>query len=107
MSDSAKGSRASAHTPALMKLSFPSDSRFLDMVHRLAKHLAESTGFDAQEAENIAVAVDEATTNVIQHAYGGEPGHEIEVHFEPRDESLEITILHDGQALDAMPVPRT
>jgi serine/threonine-protein kinase RsbW len=90
---------------ALMELRFPSEDRYLHMVHQLTKNLAESTGFDALEAEQIALAVDEAATNVIQHAYGGEPGHEIEVHFDPEGESLDIVIFHEGKALDSVPVP--
>jgi len=49
--------------------------------------------------------VDEATTNVVQHAYGGEADHEIEIHFDPEGKSLEIVIFHEGEPLDAMPVP--
>jgi serine/threonine-protein kinase RsbW len=90
---------------ALMELRFPSENRYLHMVHQLTKNLAESTGFEAVEAEQIALAVDEAATNVIQHAYGGEPGHEIEVHFDPEGESLNIVIFHEGEALDSVPVP--
>lgn len=88
-----------------MEVRFPSDTRYLHMAHQLTKRLAEASGFGAAEAEKIALAVDEATTNVIQHAYGSEPDHEIEVHFDPRAESLEIVILHDGEALEAPPVP--
>ncbi len=97
--------RATQRKRALMELRFPSENRYLHMVHQLTKTLAESTGFDAVEAEKIALAVDEAATNVIQHAYRGEPGHEIEVHFDPEGESLDIVILHEGEALQAVPVP--
>ncbi len=95
----------SSGTRALMELRFPSDSKYLHMVHELTRLLAETTGFDATEAENIALAVDEATTNVVQHAYQGEPGHEIEVHFDPEGDSLDIVILHDGKPLESVPVP--
>jgi serine/threonine-protein kinase RsbW len=88
-----------------MELRFPSENRYLHMVHQLTKNLAESTGFETVEAEQIALAVDEAATNVIQHAYGGEPGHEIEVHFDPEGDSLDIVIFHEGEALDSVPVP--
>ena len=90
---------------ALMELRFPSDSKYLHMVHELTRLLAETTGFETTEAEKIALAVDEATTNVVQHAYDGEQGHEIEVHFDPEGESLEIVIFHDGKPLESMPVP--
>ncbi|MGH9390317.1 MAG: ATP-binding protein [Vicinamibacteria bacterium] len=97
--------RAPERKRALMELRFPSENRYLHMVHQLTKNLAESTGFETVEAEQIALAVDEAATNVIQHAYGGEPGHEIEVHFDPEGESLDIVIFHEGEALESVPVP--
>lgn len=101
-----RGSRPAAKSRrALLEVKFPSENRYLHMVHELARHLAESTGFDRSEAEKIALAVDEATTNVIQHAYHGEPGHEIEIHFDPEGESLDIAIFHEGAPLESVPVP--
>jgi serine/threonine-protein kinase RsbW len=90
---------------AMFELRFPSDTQFLNMVRDLARRLAESTGFDSEEAEKIAMAVDEATTNVIQHAYHGAKDREIEIHFDPEGESLDIQILHDGDALEEVPMP--
>ncbi len=98
-------STKSSGTRALMELRFPSDSKYLNMVHELTRLLAETTGFETSEAEKIALAVDEATTNVVQHAYAGEQDHEIEVHFDPEGDSLEIVIFHDGKPLESMPVP--
>jgi serine/threonine-protein kinase RsbW len=100
-----EGGGAASGRRALMEVRFPSEDRYLHMVHQLTKQLAETTGFDSTEAEKIALAVDEATTNVIQHAYRGEPGHDIEVHFDTEGESLSIVILHDGEPLDTVPVP--
>lgn len=97
--------RTSPKERALVELRFPSEEKYLHMVHELTRHLAEATGFDVTEAEKIALAVDEATTNVVQHAYHGEPDHEIEVHFSPGGDGLSIVILHDGDALDSVPVP--
>ena len=89
----------------MLELRLPSDDRYLHMVHELVRRLAESTGFEAKEAENIALAVAEATTNVIQHAYRGAKDREIEIHFDPGGESLEIVILHDGEPLSDVPLP--
>lgn len=89
----------------MVEIRFPSDSKFLDMLHNLTKAVAESTGFDSRESDSIAVAVDEATTNVIQHAYDGDAGKEIEIRFDPEGDSLDIVILHTGKAIDAVPVP--
>ena len=98
-------STKSSGTRALMELRFPSDSKYLHMVHELTRLLAETTGFETAEAEKIALAVDEATTNVVQHAYEGKAGHEIEVHFDPEGDSLDIVIFHEGKPLESIPVP--
>jgi serine/threonine-protein kinase RsbW len=90
---------------AMLELRFPGEAEYLDMVRGLARRMAESTGFDRAEAEKIAMAVDEATTNVIEHAYHGEKGREIEIHFDPEGESLDILILHDGEGLTEVPLP--
>lgn len=90
---------------SMLELRFPSDGRHLHMVHELTSRLAVSTGFEKSEAEKIAVAVDEATTNVIQHAYHGATDREIEIHYDPEGESLDIVILHDGEGLEDVPLP--
>jgi serine/threonine-protein kinase RsbW len=89
----------------MLEIRFPSHGRYLHMVHELARRLAVSTGFEENEAEKIGTAVDEAVTNVIQHAYHGATDREIEIHFDPEGESLDITILHDGEALEDVPIP--
>lgn len=89
----------------MFELRFPSDTQFLNMVRDLARRLAEQTGFEPEEAEKIAMAVDEATTNVIEHAYHGAPDREIEIHFDPDGESLNIQILHDGDPIEEVPMP--
>lgn len=95
----------SSRKRSMVELRFPSDNRYLHMVHELTRRLAVSTGFEESEAEKIAMAVDEATVNVIQHAYHGAADREIEVRYDPDDESLDIVILHDGEGLDDVPIP--
>ena len=101
-----KGSADSAtERRSMLELRVPSDTKFLHMVRDLAHRLAEWTGFDSEEADKIAMAVEEATTNVIEHAYHGAPDREIEIHFDPEGESLDIQILHDGDPLEEVPLP--
>jgi serine/threonine-protein kinase RsbW len=90
---------------SLLELRFPSEKRYLHMVHQLTSQLAVSTGFEQSEAEKIAMAVDEATTNVIQHAYHGDADQEVEIHYDPEGDSLDIVILHDGEGLEDVPLP--
>ena len=46
--------------------------------------MAEIAGLRGAVAERLALAVDEAATNVIEHAYNGAPDREVELRFEDR-----------------------
>ena len=53
------------------------------------------------------IAVDEAVTNVILHAYHGEGEHSVELELRFTEQALEIHILHSGQGIrsDQMVLP--
>lgn len=57
----------------------------------LAKQ-ASQAGFSSDAIGDLKLAVTEAITNVVCHAYGGEPGHEIVLSLEVDEEALTLTI---------------
>ena len=61
------------------RLAIPSQTRYLNLVTAVAKRGALAAGFDDSTAAKISIAMDEAVTNVILHAYHGEPGHELDI----------------------------
>src|SRR5262249_35314855 len=46
------------------------------------------------------LALDEAFTNVIRHAYGGEPGHAVELVVEAHPDRVCLTLYHGGREFD-------
>jgi anti-sigma regulatory factor (Ser/Thr protein kinase) len=48
----------------------------------------------------LELAVSEAATNIILHAYGREPGRPIEVSVEGNEGQITITMYHQGCAFD-------
>jgi serine/threonine-protein kinase RsbW len=61
---------------------------------------ARECGFPDDEVSKIALAVDEACTNVIKHAYRNDPTKQISVTVKSRDRGLEIVIADTGTAFD-------
>ncbi|MBK0392352.1 ATP-binding protein [Ramlibacter algicola] len=53
------------------------------------------------EADAIELAIAEALTNVVQHGYAGQPGHEIRLRVRERDAAVEIDLWDQGR-----PIPR-
>lgn len=81
------------------RLVIPSQTRYLNLVTGLAKRASLVAGMDDSTAAKVSIAVDEAVTNVIMHAYDGEADHlvDIELRFMPL--ALEIHIWHTGQGI--------
>ncbi len=85
--------------PETFRLTIPSQTRYLNLVTGLAKRASMVAGMDDATASKVSIAVDEAVTNVILHAYHSRSEHwvEIELRFAPK--ALEIRIWHTGEGL--------
>jgi serine/threonine-protein kinase RsbW len=57
-------------------------------------------GFSEEEASKIVLAVDEACTNVIKHAYQFAPDRKIEIVIRPVKDSMQITVIDDGTSFN-------
>ncbi len=55
---------------------------------------------DEAVAYEVELAVVEAVTNAIKHAYGGVSGHEVEIHATLHGECLDVEISDTGIAMD-------
>jgi len=78
----------------------PSDTRFLHMVTNLTRNAARLAGFPVKTAEQMALAVDEAVTNVIRHSYDSQDGHRIRIGYTVTIDALRIDIRHGGRQVD-------
>jgi serine/threonine-protein kinase RsbW len=97
---------ASADASQLV-LTVPSDTSYLHLVSNLARNAARNAGLGESEAGKVALATDEAVTNVIRHAYHGRPGHTIEVRFLLAADGIEVHIVHDGDPIDPALLPQS
>jgi serine/threonine-protein kinase RsbW len=91
--------------PALV-VKIPSQTSYLALVRDLTKKMAEAAGFTEAIADRLALAVDEATTNVIEHAYKGAADQEIELRFEDRGAEFRVELVDTGRMIDPRTVPR-
>jgi anti-sigma regulatory factor (Ser/Thr protein kinase) len=65
------------NTDLLLKLEFPSNPELLGVVRGAMERLTEGMGFSERECRSVTRAVDEAVTNIIRHAYRGQPNQPI------------------------------
>ena len=86
-------------------ISIPSQTAFLGLIRELTRKMSACAGFDAGIAEQVALAVDEATTNVIEHAYHGAGDKRVELRLEDRGPELWVEILDSGARVDPRRFP--
>lgn len=94
-----------ARKPALV-IQVPSETSFLVLIRDLTRKLAESAGFDEATAGKLALAVDEAATNVIEHAYHGAADRSFEVRIEDRSDEFRVEVVDTGDMVDPRSLPR-
>lgn len=70
---------------------------------------AEQAGLDEKAIFHVELACDEACTNVIEHAYGGEGIGDLLISWQVKDDRFTITIHDNGRAFDpeAVAAPST
>jgi anti-sigma regulatory factor (Ser/Thr protein kinase) len=81
------------------RLSFEGSPCQLAKVRHAVAAFASESGFDDPACTLIVLAVDEACTNIIRHAYKG-PGHPIRLHMTRHDGTLRIVLRDYGNHCD-------
>lgn len=84
---------------------FPATYQSLDEIRSFVAEVARQAGFSEKDIYFIQLAADEASTNIIEHAYGGEKKGKIKIECAGSGEELRI-VLHDwGKSFDPARVP--
>lgn len=77
-----------------MKIVISSDPRLLQILRSAVRLRAEELGFDPPSVDSLAMAIDEAASNVIRHAYGNRSEGKLALEIRASPDRLEF-ILED------------
>jgi len=78
------------------RLKIPSVTENLHLIRDFTVKIAQKAGFDEEKQEQIALAVDEACTNVIKHAHHFNARRLIDILIEVDAKKIKITITDKG-----------
>lgn len=81
-------------------LHIDSKTEELVAVREFVSGAAREFGFQDEDVSKIALAVDEACTNIIKHAYKFDPTKHISVSIRHRNGAFVIVIVDTGKAFD-------
>jgi serine/threonine-protein kinase RsbW len=84
---------------------YPARFENLDHVRDFVAGLAERCGLEPAAVYAVQLAVDEAFSNIIEHAYGGESDETIECTGQISGNELIITLRDCGKSFDPASVP--
>lgn len=77
----------------------------LTLVRDFIKTAAAKCGFEDESIEKIVLAVDEACTNVIKHAYKNSPEGDITIKISSSKQKMTVSITDHGSDFDPALVP--
>jgi serine/threonine-protein kinase RsbW len=88
-----------------IELIIPTHPRYLSAARLLVGGFGAQAGLSLDEVEDMKVAVSEAVTNVIDHAYGGELKGTVIVRYRPTAGELTVEVEDRGIGFDPGRVP--
>lgn len=91
--------RMSPHSKKISK-TIQSRTDHLLEVREFVLEAARQFGFEEEEASKIVLAVDEACTNIIKHAYKNAPNKKIEITIYRNNGEFEVRIVDEGKSFD-------
>ncbi|PTX58881.1 serine/threonine-protein kinase RsbW [Melghirimyces profundicolus] len=85
----------------VIELTIPAKAQYVGVVRLTVSGIASRLGFHYDDIEDIKLAVAEACTNVVDHAYKEvECAGGINVHFRIFEDRLEIVVKDEGRSFD-------
>lgn len=83
-----------------IELQMPSDPLYLRLLRATIASMCELAGFCRRDSSKIILAVDEACSNIIRHAYKNQPGKPIYITCEIQSHDMVITLVDLGEPSD-------
>ncbi|MCA1806135.1 MAG: ATP-binding protein [Xanthomonadaceae bacterium] len=91
-------------TDPLVELRFPARPDRLKLLRSLVRDAASAAGLSRADADNVVLAVNEASMNIIQHGYRNDPGGEIRLTVHTDGKALVFRLRDDAPCVDASQV---
>ncbi len=97
----------SNHNSIEKELKVKSTTDNLERIREFIKSVSAQSGFSDDVIDKISLAVDEACTNIIKHAYKNSPNGDIVINAKLFDNKLTVSITDFGLDFnpDSVPVP--
>ncbi|GAA3715262.1 anti-sigma B factor RsbW [Salinicoccus jeotgali] len=83
-----------------IEMKFPSSAEYVGLIRLTLSGVLSRVGATYDQIEDSKIAVSEAVTNAVKHAYGEEKGGEVLIGFAIYTEKVEIIVADHGQSFN-------
>ncbi|MBM7705028.1 anti-sigma B factor RsbW [Metabacillus iocasae] len=83
-----------------VEMKIPAKPDYVAIIRLTLSGVANRMGFSYDEIEDMKIAISEACTNAVQHAYKEEETGEVTVGFGLFDDRLEVMVVDKGESFD-------
>lgn len=90
----------------MQTVKFPGRYDSLAKIAELVQQATQEFGLDPLASYGVETAVDEACSNIIEHAYGGEGKGDIFFHYRIEGDDLVITLRDYGKRFNPKKIPK-
>lgn len=87
-------------SPTIHTLAIPSSTRHLEEVREFVVTHAQEAQLSEDVVEQFKIAVDEACTNIIEHAYKGQDQHMVDIAIIVHADRFTVRIRDEGEPFD-------
>ena len=89
----------------MTKITFDATFDNLDEIREFVGEISRQGGFSDKEIYSIQLAADEASSNIIEHAYAGAEDGKIDIDCSISETELKIVMRDHGKSFDPSTVP--
>jgi len=88
-------------------LHVPSSTGNLSMIRDFVRSIGEQTPMEEMDVARLEMAVDEACSNVMEHAYGLDSTKEVSIQATVDDSAVQIVVIDTGKGFDPASVEQS
>ncbi|MCX7737073.1 MAG: ATP-binding protein [Candidatus Kapabacteria bacterium] len=85
---------------------FSADFKNLEKIRDFVKQFALKNGFNEEVSDKIALAVDEACTNLIRYSFNFDNNQKIKISVQTDDRFFIVNIFDEGKPFNPLDVPK-
>src|SRR5690625_4566552 len=83
-----------------IEMRFPAKAEYVGVIRLSISGIANRMGFSYEDIEDLKVAISEATSNAVTHAYSSEDEGEITIGFGVYEDRIEVMVADHGGSFD-------